>query len=293
MWIYVLLTGMRLFDAHNHLQDSRFSGGQRELIPSVLAAGLVRMVVNGACEDDWEEVRRLADAFPEVMPAFGLHPWYLHSRTENWRAELARRIDSVPGASVGEIGIDRWILDQPAHIRGRYVPELAAVEPAPLEIQEEVFVWQLRLAAERGVAASIHCLHAWGRLLELLKANPVPKPGFLLHSYGGSAEMIPALVKLGARFSFPGYFLQERKARQQEVFRSVPADRLLVETDAPDQLPPAEFRPHPLAGKKGEELNHPANIEAIYRGLAKVRGEPVEKLAEVVAENFVRLFGMK
>jgi TatD DNase family protein len=293
VWTYVLLAGMRLFDAHNHLQDSRFSGRQPDWIPSVRDAGLVRMVVNGACEEDWGDVRRLADAFPEVMPAFGLHPWYLHSRTEKWRDELVRRIDSAPGASVGEIGIDRWILDQPAHVRGRYVPELAAVEPAPLEVQEEVFVWQLRLAAERGVAASIHCLHAWGRLLELLKANPLPKRGFLLHSYGGPAEMIPALAKLGAYFGFPGYFLQERKGRQQEVFRSVPADRLLVETDAPDQLPPLEFRPHPLAGENGGELNHPANIEAIYRGLAGVRGEPVEELAESVAENFVRLFGTK
>lgn len=251
------------------------------------------MVVNGACQEDWDDVRRLSEEFPEVVPAFGLHPWYVHTRTNQWRENLAAMLDAVPRAVIGEIGIDRWILEQPGHIRGRYVPELAEIEPAPLAVQEEAFVWQLRLAAERGISASIHCLHAWGRLLELLRANPIPNPGFLLHSYGGSAEMIPALAKLGAYFSFPGYFLQERKARQQEVFRSVPLDRLLVETDAPDQLPPPEFRPYTLTGEKGGDLNHPANIEAIYRGLAKIRNEPVEKLAETVAENFARLFGSK
>ena len=102
--------------------------------------------------------------------------------------------------------------------------------------------------------------------------------------------MIPAFAKLGAYFSFPGYFLHERKLRQRETFKQVPANRLLVETDAPDQLLPAEKILHPLAGADGKPLNHPANLVAVYSGLAEFLGEKVESLAARVEENFLCVF---
>jgi TatD DNase family protein len=103
--------------------------------------------------------------------------------------------------------------------------------------------------------------------------------------------MIPAFAKLGAYFSFPGYFLQERKVRQRETFKYVPADRLLAETDAPDQQLPPDKILHPLAGADGKPLNHPANLPAVYAGLATFLGEKTEALAARVEENFQRLFG--
>ena len=174
---------------------------------------------------------------------------------------------------MGEIGLDRW------------KPDL------PYAGQEEAFLAQLRIAAERDLPVSIHCLQAWGRLLELLKEAPRPARGFLLHSFGGPAEMIPAFARLGAYFSFPGYFLQERKGRQRETFRHIPPDRLLVETDAPDQPLPSEKTLHPLTNAAGKPLNHPANLPAIYSGLADFFGEPPEILAARVEENFQRLLG--
>jgi TatD DNase family protein len=142
-----------------------------------------------------------------------------------------------------------------------------------------VFVWQLRLAAERNLPVSIHCLQAWGRLLELLRAGPRPRCGFLLHSFGGPREMIAPLAELGACFSVPGYFAHERKARQRETFRHVPTDRLLIETDAPDQLLPVERIQYPLADPAtGKAINHPANLGAVYRFVAELLDEPVEAL---------------
>jgi TatD DNase family protein len=118
-----------------------------------------------------------------------------------------------------------------------------------------------------------------------------PAPGFLLHSYGGPVEMIDRFARLGAYFSFPGYFLQERKARQREVFRKVPIDRLLVETDAPDQLPPEGFRPFEVpAAADGAILNHPANLPAIQAGLAAFLGHEPEAFSEQLEANFRRLF---
>ena len=185
---------------------------------------------------------------------------------------LKKFLDSVPSA-VGEIGLDRWKQD------------------LSYDGQEEALLAQLHLAAERNLPMSIHCLQAWGRLHELLRDQPRPACGFVLHSFGGPAEMIPALVKLGAYFSFPGYFLHERKTRQRETFKVVPPDRLLVETDAPDQLLPEDKNLHTLVGVDGKPLNHPANLAAVYSGLAEILGETVGSLALRVEANFQKVFG--
>jgi TatD DNase family protein len=263
---------MNFYDAHNHLQDDRFAGRQNELLAACKKAGVARMVVNGACESDWPQVLQLARESKIVLPSFGYHPWYLPERTPDWLKNLERYLDEVPSA-VGEIGLDRW------------KPDL------PYAGQEEVFLAQLGLATERNLPVSIHCLQAWGRLLELLQNYPRPARGLVLHSFGGPAEMIPAFANLGAYFSFPGYFLHERKQKQRETFRKVPADRLLIETDAPDQHLPAEKNQLPLADADGKPLNHPANLGAIYVGLTELLGEKTEALAARVEENFLRLFG--
>jgi TatD DNase family protein len=265
------LIPVRFYDAHNHLQDDRLQNCDG-LIETCRREHVLAMVVNGSAEEDWGAVESLARTYPEVIPSFGYHPWYITERTDTWIERLQHLLDSTPSA-IGEIGLDRWKPDLPYHG------------------QEEVFRTQLAIAAERNVPASIHCLKAWGRLYELLKEGPVPRCGFLLHSYGGSQEMVAPLAKLGAYFSFPGYFARAAKVRQREVFRHVPPDRLLIETDAPDQLPPDERIVYPLADAKGKPINHPANLRSIYEAVADLFQEPVEKLAGRVAMNFERLFG--
>ena len=191
----------------------------------------------------------------------------------NWKTSLIDHLDSVPSA-IGEIGLDRWIKDH------------------DLDDQTEVFTWQLRLAAERNLPVSIHCLRAWGKLFEILRTGPRPVCGFLLHSFGGPAELVAPLAKLGAYFSFPGYFAHERKQRQRDAFKRVPPDRLLIETDAPDQLLPDERNCYPLLdANSGKPINHPANLGTVYRFVAEMLDEPVEILSARVEANFRRLFG--
>jgi len=296
---------LRLYDAHNHLQDERFGGRQAELLADCAREGVACMVVNGSCEEDWPQVLALVklngrDAFhpgpipsgkvwdavervptgceaasqatPQIIPSFGYHPWYIHERTPDWLKSLTHFLDVIPSA-VGEIGLDHW------------KPGLA------YEGQEEVFVAQLRLAAERNLPVSIHCLQAWGRMLDLLKTGPRPARGFLLHSYGGPKEMVKPLADLGAYFSLPGYYAHERKERQRETFKVVPRDRLLIETDAPDQSLPDERNRIPLADPAtGKPLNHPANLRGVYEFAAELLGEPIEVVAARVEENFLRLF---
>lgn len=261
-----------LCDAHNHLQDERFAGRQDELVAACRAAGIGRMVVNGSCEADWPSVAALAARHPDlVVPSYGYHPWYLAERTSGWLDALRARV--AAGGAVGEIGLDRW------------------KEGLPWEGQEEACALQLRLAAEYDRPASLHCLKAWGALVDLLEREPRPRRGFVLHSFGGSAELVDRLAPLGAYFSLPGAFAHKRKQRQREAFLRVPPDRLLIETDAPDQLPPPDRIAAPLADAAGHPLHHPANLPSVYSFAAELFGESAEAVATRVAANFARLFG--
>lgn len=251
-------------DAHNHLQDRRFDGIRKEVVATMGDAGITRCVINGTSPDDWPHVARLADQYPDmVVPSFGLHPW--HQPTERWTEQLIEYIDTVPNACIGECGLDRWI------------------KGFDIELQTKVFCAQLKIATERNLPLSIHCLKAWGQLIDILESHPTPERGFLLHSYNGSAELVPRLSALGAYFSFSGYFLRADKQKTRDTFQQVPSSRLLFESDAPDMLPPGPFIGYPLP----DQVNHPANLCRIVREAATFLD------TKEVADNFTRFFGVE
>lgn len=256
---------MPLLDSHNHLQ--RFADPTR-IIAEMQSAGIAGCVVNGTGEDDWEAVATLAESHPDfVTPAFGLHPWKTHLRSESWLATLEACLDRFPTASIGECGLDGWVAE----------PSLA--------IQREVFLPQLALARERGLAITIHALKAWDPLFDAFATEPPPEK-FLLHSFGGSPELVKRLAAMGACFSFSGHFLHPRRAKVLDAFRAVPPDRLLLETDAPDMLPPPESIAHPLP----DGQNHPANLPCIAAGLAAALEVSTRQLATITAANHAKLF---
>lgn len=258
-----------MIDAHNHLHQLPDPAA---VISAMQAAGVTGCVVNGTSEDDWPLVAELAGRHLEfIRPAFGLHPWHAHRRSADWLEVLTGFLDRFPHASVGECGLDRWT-DEPS-----------------IEIQREVFLPQLALARERQLPLTIHALRAWGPLLEAFEVEAPPERGFLLHSFGGSPELVAQLAPLGARFSFSGHFLHPRKAGALEAYRAVPADRLLLETDAPSMPPPDEFITHPLPDSR----NHPANLPAIAAGLARRLGEDEESLVTRCIDNTRRFFGLE
>lgn len=279
---------MTYFDAHNHLQDDWLRPHRPRILDQLERLPLGGAVVNGTCEADWPEVAALARERAWIRPSYGLHPWDVGNAGPDWRAALRKRLEEDPGAAVGEIGLDRWILDRARPDD----PRLAGLRRASLEEQREAFLWQLALAAELNRPVSIHCLAAWGPLHESLRDAPRPARGFLLHAYGGSSEQAGPFIRLGASFSFNGACLASRHAARQAVFARLPADRLLVETDAPAMcLPPEHTRFSLPATADGMAINDPSNVTAAYAGLAALRGEEADSLARQVADNFARLFG--
>jgi TatD DNase family protein len=280
------------WDAHNHLQAIHPVDLRSDCLAAARRAGVEGMVVNGTCETDWPEVAELARSSSAVVPSFGYHPWRVSHRTPGWLDALRRFLVEFPHAGVGEMGIDAWILEQPSESLRRWGGRLGEISPLPLADQEEVFLQQLNLAVTLNRPVSIHCIQAWGRLLELLRGHVLPARGFLLHSYGGSRELVAPFAELGAYFGFSGALAQDRKQRQREAFRSVPLDRLLLETDAPDQPLPEALREHALPSTTdGRDQNHPANLPAVQRYAAAFLGHDLPAFSAQMGANHHRLFG--
>jgi TatD DNase family protein len=259
-------------DAHNHLQHPALRPHLAEILSTVRALPVNWMVVNGTAESDWEKVAEMAKELSFVIPSFGLHPWFLSERSKNWE-EALRTYLTQTSCAVGEVGLDLWM------------------QNSDLQLQKKILRIHLELAAEFQRPITIHCLRAWSELLELLPTVPIPNCGFLLHSYSGPTRMIEKFLPFGSYFSFSGYFLSRGKEEKAQTFREVPYDRLLVETDAPDMPLPAERNQFPLPNAAGfERPNHPANIQAVVRGLAEIRKRPEDELLRMIGQNFRRLF---
>lgn len=259
-----------MIDCHLHLQDDRL-GAPAGIIDATRRDRISCLVVNGTHPDDWEKVACLAREFPEVIPSFGLHPWKVSNAPDYWADSLAERLQAFPLAGVGEVGLDRWI-------KGH-----------DLERQTEVFTIQLELASSLGRPLSVHCLQAWGTLLECLQAADL-SAGCLLHSYGGPPEMVKDFVDLGVYFSLSGYFFRDDKEEKRRVFDQVPPDRILLETDAPDMMPPGDLVRVALPTVDGRPVNHPANLTAIYEAYAKWKGDETANVVTRVRENFLSWF---
>jgi TatD DNase family protein len=275
-----------LYDAHQHFHFEPLVPHRTLIDTDLRAIGLQRAVVNGTNEEEWPVVATLAQTYLWVVPSFGVHPWDCGQRGPDWLPVLRAALLACPAAGVGEIGLDRWVIDLKPND-----PRIAGLRVAPLAEQTEVFAAQLALAAELNRAASIHCVQAWGALHDTLKKSPRPARGFLLHGYAGPAEMMKNFADLGAYFSFNIQLLEPKHTARLNTFRHIPAKRLLVETDAPTKPPAGALNRYPLPpGADGSAVNHPANIAVAYEQLARLRNISVETLATQVEQNFRKLF---
>lgn len=255
-----------LIDIHNHLQDPEFSNRLDEVLDQATSLGIAGQVINGSEESDWERVLELCSRFQVGVPCLGLHPWYVSRRSPQWLQHLEKLLISSGGA-IGEIGLDRWI------------------EPRDETAQEEVFRAQLDLARRLNRPAMIHCLRAWGWMMDVLQSEPPLPAGMLFHAFGGPAELIAPLIERGAYFSFGGNVLEGKRLKMQAALKAIPVDRLLVESDAPDLLPPHPYSPFSFLGSDGKLKNCPANLISYFPALARLRGDDPVSLSRQIWEN--------
>ncbi len=265
------VAGAGYYDAHNHLHDERLAGVRQGFLAQVAAMGVVGGVINGTTCDDWPAVAKWSRRFG-WQAAYGLHPWYCSRRPKDWLDRLQLHLEAEPSAGVGEVGLDLWL------------------EGADIDDQIRVLEPQLALATALGRTVTLHCLRAWDPLLRVLRRWTVPRQGFLVHAFNGSMDIAAQLIELGARFSFSTSFLEPRRAKLRAVYRQLPLERLLVETDAPAMAPPVGEGAVVVSDQQGP-VNHPCNIIVAYRALAELREVDIRDLKLAVERNFTDLFG--
>lgn len=252
---------MILFDSHCHLQDERIFYKIDEIIERAILSGVKYMLCCGSSEEDWERVGELSERFKSIIPAFGIHPWYISQRSENWESNLKIFLEKYPKSAVGEIGIDH------------------AMSDLNKEEQKEVFYRQLKIANIYKRAVSIHCRKAWGELIDIFRKEPELAQRCVIHSYSGAPEMVEEFVSYGVSISFSCSITKKSNKRAPKSAVKLPLGSLLVETDSPD-IPPE--------GYNGD--NEPANLPMVISRLSELLNIEEEKLAEITYNNAISIF---
>jgi len=256
-----------VFDSHAHLQDARIEEPAR-VWARARETGVTRVLLAGVDAADWERQASL-EHLPGVFRSVGIHPQVVAALDESARASelalleraLATRSSSV--VALGEIGMDG-------------VGERRASYGA----QAELFAAQLRLARAHDLPVILHVLRAHEEVLKVLAAEGISAAGGVVHSYSGSAELVPRYLEHGLHLSFSGSITWHEGGRAAKAVKACPRERLLVETDAPDQTP-REHRP---------VANEPAFLRDVVRAVAEIREDEPGAIAELTHHNACRLF---
>ena len=263
---------MRLVDTHCHLVLLEERGLLQQALEEAVASGVEQMVTVGLDVDDSDRNRRIAEEAPGVFFTVGWHP---HQRTAPDASQLAALRDLLvhPRAvAVGEIGLDLYF--RPGY------------HETPLEVQTRVFRLMLDLAAECGKPVVIHDREAHQEVLaEVERWRSQDGDGGrrgVLHCFSGDAGMARRAAGLGLICSFAGTVTFPRSEGIQDAARSVGDDAYVVETDAPF-LAPVPHRGRP---------NLPGYVAATAAAVARLRGQPLDRVAASTSANARRLFGL-
>ena len=255
-----------LVDSHCHLDHQQFDQDRQAVIARAVESGVEKMLAIGTGDGppDLEAGIRMADLHPAIYATVGVHPHEAAKATGETYARLAELLRHPKVLALGEIGLDYHY------------------DFSPREAQRDVFAEQMRVAADARKPIVIHTREAWDDTFALLEQHwkPTGLPGIMHCFSGGPAEAERSLA-LGFYLSFGGIVTFPKAPEVQEAARHAPADRILVETDAP------YLAPVPKRGKR----NEPAFVVETARKLAELRGVTPEAIAATTTANFLRATG--
>ena len=250
-----------LFDTHAHYDDEAFAPDREELLSS-LPAGGVSLVINPGCTvESSRQAVALAERFPHVYAAVGIHPEECAAFTEETVSVLRALAERPRTVAIGEIGLDYYWEQNP-----------------PRAVQQAVFRRQLALARELDLPVIVHDRDAHGDTLSIVREFPEVRGVF--HCYSGSPELAVELLRLGWYLGFDGPVTYKNARRGPEVAAVAPLDRILVETDSP------YLSPVPNRGRR----NDSTNLHYIVEKLAEWKGVSPSALAEQTLDNGKTLF---
>ena len=253
-------------DSHCHLADPRLRDDVADVIARARKAGVTTLIAVGAIDSIATD--RLTVAIAErndgVYAAVGVHPHNAIDCDAGRLAELRDLARSPRVVAIGESGLDFHYMQ------------------SPQAAQEDALRRHLELAAELGKPIVIHCRDAEARVIAIVREAGMPPRGGVIHCFTGDADAARRFLELGFHISFSGILTFRNAAAIREAAALVPAERLMVETDAP------YLAPEPYRGKR----NEPAFVTRTLEVLARLRNEDANLLGRRIVANVHRLFGL-
>jgi len=249
-----------LIDTHCHLDFSEFDHDRGEIITTCKANGVDTIIVPSVVRDNWVTVKTLAENYPKIHPAYGLHPCFLDQHT----------LDDLHA-------LDQWLLENHARAVGECGLDYRD-QQTDRELQQALFSGQLALAEKYQLPLIIHAVKALADVINLLKEYP--KVGGVLHSFSGSIEQAEILYKRGFLFGIGGPVTWNNARKIKEMVAKLPLDAIVLESDAPDQ-PPENYR---------GQRNQPAWIVDVVEEIAKLHSLSTTEVAKFTTANAERLF---
>lgn len=259
-----------MFEIGVNLTSSQFDKDRHDVVARAKQAGLSGMLITGTSAQESLHAQQLAEQYPQFCwSTAGVHP-HQASEWNNQTEEAVRLLAAQPQVvAIGECGLD---------FNRNF---------SPAEQQEAAFNAQLALASELNMPLFLHCRDAHPRFADILTPWLDKIPGAVVHCFTGTQDELNLYLSLGLSIGITGWVCDERRGLElREMLGCIPADRLLLETDAPYLLP------RDMPEKPKNRRNEPAFLPHIIKQVAMWRGEDPEWLAEKTERNARSLFGL-
>jgi TatD DNase family protein len=258
---------MGFFDSHAHYNDEKFDSDRDEVISSVKAEGITRLVSVGYSVDSSKFAEKLSNEYDFIYYSCGISPNDLPQTEE----ELWKRLEEIKKISkqkhkklvaIGEIGLDYyWNKEN-------------------LDLQQLAFIEQIKLANECDLPIIIHTREAVVDTIDILKNKQTSLNTGVFHCCPLNRELVKEALKLGYYISFAGTITFKNSKNAEEIINMVPLDKILIETDSP------YLSPEPNRGKR----NDSRNVKYMAQKIAEVKKLPLEEIARITYENANRVF---
>jgi len=253
-----------LFDTHAHLANEQLAADASGVVERAAAAGVTRLLAVGTTAESSRQCLAITRRFPGVRSSAGVHPNHAGEAQPGDWDEIVRLSGEPEVVALGETGLDLYWKD------------------VPLAVQQDYFDSHIRLSQATGLALVIHLRETAAAILAMLReARQRGELRGVMHSFTGTAEQAAEFLVLGMHISFAGMLTYKKSDDLRAVAATIPADRLLVETDSP-YLSPEPFR--------GKRPNEPARVLHTAECLAQIRGVSTSELAEQTTANALKLF---
>lgn len=253
-----------IFDTHAHYDDGQFEEDRNEILASMPELGVGTIVNVSATYESCERVIALAQKYPHVYAAVGIHPDEVGVLDDEKFAAMKKLFQKEKVVAVGEIGLDYYWDNEPH------------------EVQKEWFIRQLELAKELELPVLIHSREAAADTMYIMKTYAQGLSG-VIHCYSYSKEMAEEYVKMGFYIGVGGVVTFKNAKKLKDVVEAIPLEKIVLETDCP------YMAPEPYRGKR----NQSSYLQYVAEKIAELKGISVEEVIAVTEANARKMYGLE